>query len=241
MKIDILTLFPKMFDGVLGESILKIAARKKKICVKVHNLRDWTSDRHRTADDKPYGGGAGMVIKIEPLYRALESLLGRESAKKLKNKKRINKNTKVILLTPRGKTFNQKKAKDFALLRHMILICGHYEGIDERIRPLITDEVSIGDYILTGGEIPAMTLLDAIARLIPGVLGGRTSATYESFENNLLEYPQYTRPREYEGMKVPGVLLTGDHKKIEHFRKDEAVKKTKETRKDLFKKYSNKH
>jgi len=241
MKIDILTLFPKMFDGVLGESILKIAARKKKICVKVHNLRDWTSDRHRTADDKPYGGGAGMVIKIEPLYRALESLLGRGSAKKLKNKKQINKNTKVILLTPRGKTFNQKKAKDFALLRHMILICGHYEGIDERIRPLITDEVSIGDYILTGGEIPAMTLLDAIARLIPGVLGGRTSATYESFENNLLEYPQYTRPREYEGMKVPGVLLTGDHKKIEHFRKAEAVKKTKETRKDLFKKYSNKH
>jgi len=235
MNIDILTLFPKMFEGVLSESMLKIAARKKKISVKVHNLRDWTSDRHRTADDKPFGGGAGMVMMVEPIYRALLALAGEKAIKKIMAKKSPGKNIKIILLTPKGRPFNQKMARTFSKAKRMILICGHYEGVDERVRRLVTEEVSVGDYVLTGGEIPAMAVLDATARLMPGVLGGSESLKCESFEDGLLEYPHYTRPREFENMAVPDVLLRGDHKKIIAWRENEALNTTRERRKDLIK------
>ena len=174
-----------------------------------------------------------MIMKIEPIYRALVSLFGQSRVKNLKNKKGIKRDVKIVLLTPRGKRFNQRTAKKMSKLKHMILICGHYEGIDERVRALATDEISIGDYIMTGGEIPAMVVLDAVARLLPGVLGDSASAKYESFENNLLEHPQYTRPREFEQMKVPSVLLSGNHKIISEWRKKEALKRTKEIRGDL--------
>jgi tRNA (guanine37-N1)-methyltransferase len=230
MKIDILTLFPGMFENVLNESILKIAQKKNKITVNAHNLRGWTRDRHRTADDKPYGGGSGMVMMVEPIYEALAALLGRE---KIKSKKGAGKNVRVVLLTPKGRRFNQKTAKKLSTSERLVLICGHYEGIDERVSRLVTDEISVGDYILTGGEIPAMVILDAVTRLIPGVLGDKASADYETFENNLLEYPQYTRPREFKGMRVPDVLLSGDHPTIARWREKEAIKLTRKRRKDL--------
>ncbi|MBL7157373.1 MAG: tRNA (guanosine(37)-N1)-methyltransferase TrmD [Candidatus Omnitrophica bacterium] len=224
MKIDILTLFPGMFKGVLGESMVKIAQEKRKVRVRVRNIRNWAYDNHRTADDKPYGGGSGMLLKIEPIHRALASV------------KSTAKGRRVVLLTPQGKRFNQKMAKKLSKTKHLILICGHYEGFDERVRSLVTDEISVGDYILTGGEIPAMTVLDAVIRLIPGVLGDSASLKSESFENNLLEYPQYTRPREFEGMKVPDILLSGNHKAINQWRKKESLQKTKKVRNDLLKK-----
>jgi len=220
MKIDILTLFPKMFDYVLSESIIKRARESGHVKIDVHNLRDWTHDKHRTVDDKPFGGGAGMVMKPEPLFEAVGDL-----------KKR---GTRVVLLTPQGKKLDQKKAKRFSKYKHLILICGHYEGVDERVRKhLATDEVSIGDYILTCGELTAMVLLDAVVRLRPNVIGHKDSVKFESFENDLLEYPQYTRPGEYNGYKVPKVLLSGNHKKIEEWREDEACKRTKKRRPDL--------
>ena len=220
MRIDVLTLFPKMFDAVLGESILKRSQEKKIVEIKVHNLRDWTEDAHRSADDKPFGGGAGMVMKIEPVSRALEELKGK---------------SKVILLTPQGKPLDQKLVKNLAKSDRLILICGHYEGVDERVRDLVDEEISIGDYVLTCGELPAMVLIDSIVRLIPGVLGDDESVKSESFESGMLEYPQYTRPAEFEGRKVPEVLLSGDHKKIEAWRKSEALKRTMERRSDLIK------
>jgi len=200
MIIDILTLFPKMFENVLGESMLKIAQGKGLVKINVHNLRDWTSDAHKTADDKPFGGGPGMVMKVEPIYRALEELKASEKAR-------------VLLLTPQGKRFDQKAAKKYAGQKRLILVCGHYEGVDERVRDLVDDEVSIGDYILTCGELPALVLVDAIVRLIPGVLGHKDSVKSESFEDGLLEYPHYTRPAEFNGMKVPDVLLSGNHRR----------------------------
>lgn len=233
MRIDILTLFPKMFENVMGESMLKIAQKKKKVKIGTHNLRNWTCDRHKTADDRPYGGGSGMVMKVEPVCKALMSLLGKGSAKIPKPGKLVRENTRIILLTPKGKRFNQKLAKKFSQAKHIIFICGHYEGIDERACALATDELSIGDYIMTGGEIAAMAVLDAIVRLIPGVLGSGSSLESESFEDGLLEYPQYTRPREFEGMKVPDILLSGDHKAISKWRREEAIKKTKRIRSDL--------
>lgn len=225
MHIDILTLFPDMFDSVLGESMLKRAQAKGLLKVKIHNLRDWTSDRHRTADDKPFGGGPGMVMKIEPVYRALK-----EIGKGLRVKgSRIRK----VLLTPQGKKLEQKEVKRLAKYKNIILVCGHYEGVDERIRGLVDEEISIGDYILTCGEIPALVLIDAIVRLIPGVLGHNESIKSESFEDGLLEYPQYTRSACFEGMAVPEVLRKGDHKEIEKWRKVQAVKRTSERRPDL--------
>lgn len=223
MRIDILTLFPRMFDNVLGESILKRAQTKGLIDVKVHNLRDWTFDSHRTADDKPFGGGPGMVMKVEPVYLALKEL-----------GKKGNKG-KIILLTPQGRTLTQKKAKELSKNKKLILVCGHYEGFDERIREAADEEISIGDYVLTGGELPALVLIDSVVRLIPGVVGASESLESESFEHGLLEYPQYTRPAEFEGKRVPGVLLSGDHKRIEAWRKEQALKRTKERRPDLFK------
>lgn len=227
MQIDILTLFPKMFESVLGESILKRAVSKGKLKVNIHNLRDWTFDNHRTADDKPFGGGPGMVMKVEPVYLALEEILGRSRVK--------GPGARVILLTPQGKRLDQKLVKKFAKEKKLVLICGHYEGVDERIRSLVDEEISIGDYILTCGEIPALALIDVVARLIPGVLGHDESIKSESFENNMLEYPQYTRPADFKGMKVPQVLLSGDHKRIEKWRESEALKRTRQRRPDLLK------
>ena len=220
MKIDILTLFPKMFECVLGESILKRAQAKGLVRIKVHDLRDWTSDAHRSADDKPFGGGVGMVMKVEPVFRALREL---------------KKEAKVILLTPQGKRLDQKSVKKLAKEKTLILVCGHYEGFDERIRDIADEEISVGDYILTCGELPAMILTDSIVRLIPGVLGDAESVKSESFEDGLLEYPQYTRPADFNGMKVPQVLLSGDHKKIDQWRKTQALKRTSERRPDLLK------
>lgn len=222
MKIDILTLFPKMFGEVLNESIIKRARQSGKVKIGVHNLRDWTHDKHKSADDKPFGGGAGMVMKPEPIFEAVNDL------SKAKSKARI------VLLTPQGKQLNQRTAKQFAKYKHLILICGHYEGVDERVREhLATDEISIGDYILTCGELPAMVFIDSIVRLIPGVLGHEDSSKFESFESGLLEYPHYTRPAEYKGHKVPKVLLSGNHKDIAEWRRKEQVKRTQKNRPDL--------
>lgn len=229
MQIDILTLFPEMFKGPLSESIIKIAQKKKLVKIRLHNLRKWTSDRHRTADDKPFGGGGGMVMKIEPVYQALKSIT--------KNKR--SKNIKIILLTPQGKRLEQKLVKKLSKFKRLILICGHYEGLDERIRSLVDQEISIGDYVLSCGEIPACVIIDSVIRLIPGVLGNPHSIKDETFENNLLEYPQYTRPREFEGMRVPKVLLSGDHRQIKIWREKEALKKTRNKRPDLHKEVLN--
>lgn len=223
MKIEVLTLFPGMFDGVFGESMMKIAQKKGKVEIKIHDLRDWTHDRHRSADDKPFGGGPGMVMKVEPVDEALAEL--RQKAEPCR--------PVVILVTPQGRKFDQNVAKELVLLEHMIFLCGHYEGVDERVRHLVDMEISVGDYILTCGELPVMTVCDAVIRLIPGVLGKEGSLLHESFENGLLEYPHYTRPAEYKGMSVPEVLLCGDPKKIEKWRKEEALKRTRERRPDL--------
>jgi len=222
MRIDILTLFPGMFESVFGESILKRARQKGALKIKVHNLRDWTFDNHHSADDKPFGGGPGMVMKVEPIYLALKDIGA------LKKKR-----AKIILLTPQGRRLDQKLVKSISKEKDLVLICGHYEGVDERVRGFVDEEISIGDYILTCGEIPAMVLIDTIVRLIPGVLGSKDSITSESFEGGLLEYPQYTRPANFRGVKVPEILLSGDHKKIEEWRKAEAVKRTGERRPDL--------
>lgn len=224
MKIEILTLFPEMFKGALDESMLKIAQTKGYVDIEPHNIRKWTYDRHRTADDKPFGGGPGMVMKIEPIDAALAELKGRCE----KEKQPI-----VVLLTPQGKKFDQHFAQTLSRTGHMILICGHYEGVDERIRDLVDAEISVGDYILTCGEIPAMVVCDAVVRLIPGVLGDESSLEEESFEGGLLEYPQYTRPAEYNGMKVPEVLLCGDPEKINIWKKEQALKRTERRRPDL--------
>ena len=233
MRIDILTLFPKMFENILGESMLKIAQKKGLVEINVRNLRDWTDDAHKTADDKPFGGGPGMVMKIEPVYCALEELM--IPPRRWDPRLRGGSGVKVILLTPQGKKFDQKAAKRLAKNKRLVLICGHYEGVDERIRELADEEVSIGDYVLTCGELPALVVVDAVVRLIPGVLGHDDSIRSESFENSLLEYPQYTRPAEFKGMKVPGVLLSGDHKKIEGWRGREALNRTLKRRPDLIK------
>jgi len=231
--IDILTLFPKMFENVLGESMLKRAQSKGLVKIKVHNLRDWTSDNHKTADDKPFGGGPGMVMKVEPVWRALEEIVPGFRFPVVSKRK---KSSRIILLTPQGRRLEQAKVKRLAKEKRLVLICGHYEGVDERIREFADEEISIGDYILTCGEIPAMVLVDAVARLIPGVLGAKESLNSESFEEGLLEYPQYTRPAEFLGMKVPEVLTSGDHKRIEEWRRREAVKRTRERRPDLLRK-----
>ena len=226
MRIDIITIFPDMFGPVLNESIIKRAQKKGKVKIQVHDLRDYTLDKHRKVDDRPFGGGSGMVMCADPIFRSVESLK--------RNTRYAIRDTKVILLTPQGQQLNQNVAKRLSKYKHIILLCGHYEGIDERVRGRLADEeISIGDYVLTGGELPAMILLDSVVRLLPGVLGDRNSLKFESFEGNLLEYPQYTRPAVYRGMKVPDILLSGDHKKIEIWRKEQAVKRTKEKRPDL--------
>jgi len=235
MRIDILTLFPTMFESVLGESMMKRAQKKGAVGIKIHDLRDWTFDNHRTADDKPFGGGPGMVMKVEPVYLALEEIVNRKSGKGRPPLGGQGK-AKVILLTPQGRKLDQEIAKDLAKEKSLVLICGHYEGVDERIREFADTEISIGDYILTCGEIPALVLIDSVVRLLPGVLGGEGSLATESFEGGMLEYPQYTRPADFKGMKVPEVLLCGDHDKIDKWRKAEALKRTRERRPDLLNK-----
>lgn len=227
MRIDILTLFPKMFEGVLGESIIKRARNKGKVSIEVHNLRDWSKDKHKKVDDKPFGGGPGMVIKPQPLFDAIDDLKSPSS--------------RVVLLTPQGKTLDQSVARKLSKFKHLILVCGHYEGIDERFRKkAVAEEISLGDFILTGGEIPAIALIDCIVRLIPGVVGDKSSLEFESFTSGLLEYPQYTRPAVYRGLKVPEILLSGDHKRIEQWRKAMSLKRTRRKRPDMFKRYNDK-
>ncbi|MCP4254176.1 MAG: tRNA (guanosine(37)-N1)-methyltransferase TrmD [Candidatus Scalindua sp.] len=225
MRIDILTLFPGMFQNVLGESMLKIAREKELVSFQLHNIRDYSNDKHRCVDDKPYGGGAGMVMKPEPVFNAVEAVEPLDDAVSTK-----------ILLTPQGDTFNQGIADNLSKKTRLMIICGHYEGFDERIRSGIDAlEISIGDYVLTGGEIPAMVVIDSISRLVPGVLGGDDSLQDESFVNRMLEYPQYTRPAEFRGMKVPEVLKSGHHSKIEEWRTENAILRTQERRPDLLK------
>ena len=220
IKFDCLTLFPEMFDGILKDSILKRAIECNLIEVNLHNFRDFSKLKHKNVDDSPYGGGAGMVLMCPPIYDCLHSIEGNEQAHK-------------VLLTPQGRKYNQEIAKELSNKEHIILICGHYEGFDERIRSFVDDEISVGDYILTGGEIPAMALIDSISRLVPGVLHNDESAPTDSFENNLLECPQYTKPFDFMGMNVPEVLVSGNHKEIDKWRKEESLKRTKERRSDL--------
>ena len=222
MKIDILTLFPEMFQ-VLSDSIIGRAQKNGKIEINTINIRDFSEDKHNHVDDYPYGGGNGMVIKPDVVFRAYNSIV-----------ERLEYKPKTIYLTPKGKTLNNVIAKDISNENHLILLCGHYEGIDQRVLDLIVDEeISIGDYVLTGGELPAMVLIDAVSRFIDGVLKEGSNED-ESFENNLLEYPQYTRPEVFNGIKVPDVLLSGNHAKIDQWRLEQSIKITNERRKDLF-------
>ncbi len=221
MKIDILTLFPSMFDGVFEESIIKRAREMGKVDIKLYNFRDYSLDPHHKVDDTPYGGGAGMVLTCQPIFDCIRSIRTAES--------------KVILLTPGGIPYKQDIAYSLSNEKHLIFICGHYEGFDERIKSICDMELSIGDYVLTGGEIPAMVLVDSIIRLLPGVIE-EESHIQDSFHNQLLDYPTYTKPRVYEGMEVPEVLLSGDHKKIQEFRNQESLRITKKNRPDLLNK-----
>ena len=220
MRIDVLTLFPPMFAGPLDESIIKRARETGRLDLRIHNLRDYAHDRHKTVDDRPFGGGPGMLLKPEPIFEAVADL-GCES-------------TRVILFSPAGRTFNQAIAADLAGQERLLLISGHYEGFDERVREqLADDELSIGDYVLTNGGLPVMVVIDAVARLLPGVLGDEQSAQEESFSHGLLEYPQYTRPAEFRGMKVPEVLLSGNHAEIARWRAEQARLRTRARRPDL--------
>lgn len=227
MRIDILTLFPGMFGNFLGESIMKRAREKGKADILLHNIRDYSADKRRKADDRPYGGGPGMVLQVGPIYNALKRIMGQGLRVK-------GEGRRVVLMSPQGEKLTQRTARRLAKLKRLIVICGHYEGVDERVKKLLVDcEISIGDYVLTCGELPAMVLVDAVVRLIPGVLGDGESTASESFEDDLLEYPQYTRPASFCGMRVPDILLSGDHKKIAAWRMKEAVKRTKKCRPDL--------
>jgi tRNA (guanine37-N1)-methyltransferase len=220
MKIAVLTLFPAMFAGPLDESIVMRARRAGLLDLSIHNLRDYAHDRHRTVDDRPFGGGPGMLLKPEPLFEAVEKL--------------AQDKTRVILLSPAGRVFNQAIARELALLDDLLLVSGHYEGFDERVRAeLADDELSIGDYVLTNGALPAMVVVDAVTRLLPGALGDDESAHEESFSHGLLEYPHYTRPAAFRGMKVPEVLLSGNHAEIAKWRAEQARQRTKERRPDL--------
>lgn len=216
MNIDVLTLFPEMFEGVLRSSILGKAEQNGIVSYRLVNFREFALDKHRTVDDYPYGGGGGMVLKPEPIFRAVESL-----------KADLPSPPRVILMCPQGEPFTQQKARSLAAENHLVFICGHYEGYDERIREqLVTDEVSIGDYVLTGGELPAMVVIDSVVRLLPGVLGNEQSSINDSFSDGLLEYPHYTRPADFRGMKVPDVLLSGHHQNIQQWRREQSLKRT---------------
>ena len=218
MKIDVLSLFPGMFSGVFEESIIKRAINENRVSINIHNFRDFSLDPHNKVDDTPYGGGAGMVLTCQPIFDCVKSLRTDDSI--------------VILLTPDGEVYKQSKAYELSKCKHLIFICGHYEGFDERIRSICDLEISIGDYVLTGGEIASMAIIDSIVRLIPGVIE-EESHVNDSFNDNLLDYPTYTKPRVYEGMEVPEVLVSGNHKKINEWRREESLKRTRERRPDL--------
>jgi tRNA (guanine37-N1)-methyltransferase len=227
MKIDVLTLFPQMFEAPFSFGIFKRAIDNGLVSLDIHNIRDYTHDKHHTADDTPYGGGAGMVLKPGPIFEAVEDVKVKSGGEPLD----------VILLTPQGRLLNQQVAQELSQKQHLVFICGHYEGEDERVREhLATDEISIGDYVLTGGELPAMVVIDALLRLIPGVLGSDESALDDSHASGLLEYPQYTRPEDFRGMKVPEILLSGDHARIARWRREQIIRRTLERRPELLNK-----
>ncbi|KOS63002.1 tRNA (guanosine(37)-N1)-methyltransferase TrmD [Lysinibacillus agricola] len=225
MNIHVLSLFPDMFAGVFGASILKKAQEKGAVKLEVTDIRGFSGNKHNQVDDYPYGGGAGMVLKPEPMFSAVESITE-------------GRNPRIILMCPQGERFTQKKAEELAQEKELVFLCGHYEGYDERIRQhLVTDEISIGDFVLTGGELGAMTVIDSVVRLLPGVLGQEDSHIQDSFSTGLLEHPHYTRPAEFRGMKVPDILLSGNHAKIEQWREEESLKRTFERRPDLLENY----
>lgn len=227
MRIDILTTFPQVIEAVAGESILGKAREKGVLDIRAVNLRDYATDKHKSTDDEPYGGGPGMVMKCEPIFRAVEALTATSGLGR----------PRIILMTPQGRILNQKLAEELAAESHLIIICGRYEGVDERVREhLVTDEISIGDYVLSGGELPALVLLETVARLVPGVLGDERSAATESFTSGLLEYAQYTRPADFRGYKVPEVLLSGNHAEIEKWRRINSLERTLKRRPDLLEK-----
>ena len=230
LRIDIVTIFPDYFRESFDFGIIRRARAAELVEIKAHDLRSWTSDKHHVVDDRPFGGGDGMVLKPEPIFAAVESLTG------ARRRQEVPKNSRVVLLSPQGKQFTQAMAADFARCDQLVLISGRYEGVDERVSDeLVTDEVSIGDYVLSGGEPAALVVVDAVVRLIPGALGSETSASTESFTDGLLDHPHYTRPTEFAGLKVPEVLLTGHHAEIARWRKQAAAEKTKRNRPDLLK------
>jgi tRNA (guanine37-N1)-methyltransferase len=221
IRFDIITIFPKVFQPIFNESMIRRAQEKKKVAIHVHDLRAFTQDKRKTVDDRPFGGGPGMVLMAQPLFDAIKKIKGRKKAK-------------VILTCPTGKPLTQALARRLAQEKHLIIICGHYEGVDERVREALVDEtISIGDYVLTGGEIPAMVLIDCVTRLIPGVLGKAESLVQESFEENLLDHPQFTRPANFRGMKVPDVLLSGNHQQVNKWRLEQSRARTQQWRPDL--------
>jgi len=229
MRIDVVTIFPQMFSGPLDVSLIKRARAAGLAKINIYNLRDFTADRHQTVDDRPYGGGAGMIFKPEPVYRAIKYL----------SRNRIRPaNRRIIYLSPQGRVFNQSMARRLAKYQQLILICGHYEGVDERVLDWVDEEISIGDYVLTGGELPALVLIDCVVRQIPGVVAKKESVQNDSFSQEyLLDWPQYTRPPVYQGRKVPAVLLSGNHQKIEEWRRQEAIRATRKKRPDLYRQW----
>ena len=230
LQIDIITIFPDYFREIVDHGILRRARAAGLVNVKAHDLRNWTSDRHHVVDDRPFGGGDGMVLKPEPIFAAVEALTG------YSRREEFPEETRVILLSPQGRVFTQTMAQDFESAKQIVLLCGRYEGVDERVADaLVTDEISIGDYVLSGGEPAAMVVVDSVVRLLPGSLGSDTSAVFESFSEGILDYPHYTRPTVFQGMKVPDVLLSGNHAEIERWRRDAALKKTRRNRPDLLK------
>lgn len=228
MRIHVITAFPKTFAGFLDESILKRAIQKNAVHITLHDIRDYATDKHQQIDDYPYGGGPGMILKPEPIFRCIEDVLDKSD----------DDDAKITLLTPAGEQYNQKKAVELSLRESMILLCGHYKGIDQRvIDELVDEELSIGDYVLTGGELAAMVVIDSVIRLLPGVIGDIDSAVTDSFQTGLLDHPHYTRPEEFRGKRVPDVLLSGNHNKIEAWRQEKALTVTKARRHDLYQKY----
>lgn len=225
MRMDMVTIFPEMFEGVFGDSILKRAMDNGILSVHYTNFRDYSTDKHRHVDDSPFGGGAGMVLQVPPMTRAVRDVLEKTSE--------YAENRRVLIMDPSGPTFTQEKAKELATYDQLVFLCGHYEGFDARIYDLADERVSIGDFVLTGGELPAMVIADAVARMLPGVLGDETSAPTDSFYDGLLEFPQYTRPRDFEGREVPEILLSGDHAKIRAWRREQSLLRTAEYRPDL--------
>jgi tRNA (guanine37-N1)-methyltransferase len=234
MRIDIVTLFPEICRAPLGESMMKRAQEKGIVALHIHNLRDWTTNKHHIVDDAPFGGGQGMVMKAEPIFAAVEDL--ERQTPKAQRSTPDEQKSKIILMSPAGRRFDQQLAKQLSQESHLIIVCGHYEGVDHRVIEHLVDlEISIGDYVLTNGAIAAVALVDAIVRLLPGTLGHEESAADDSFSNGLLEAPQYTRPAEFRGWKVPEVLLSGNHAEIAKWRKEQAIKRTRKNRPDLFK------